>query len=67
MNKEIAEMYKATGSLRETAREFSINWQTIRKILITEGVYANDKSRLIAKLSAKGKSVDDIYYLREEK
>lgn len=50
-------------SLRAVCEEFSISIPKARKLLITAGVYSTEKSRMIAALSAQGKSVEEIAML----
>lgn len=57
---EIIETYNKTDSLKETAALCGVNWQKVRKILITAGKYENDESRTIAELYKSGLAVDEI-------
>jgi len=57
---EIIDTYAKTDSLKETARICGVNWQKVRKILITAGKYENDESRTIAELYKSGLAVDEI-------
>lgn len=57
---EIIDTYKQTESLRETAVKCSVNWQKVRKILITTGLYESDMSVIINRMHKQGKSLDSI-------
>lgn len=57
---EIIDTYAKTDSLKETAKICGVNWQKVRKILITAGKYENEESRTIAELYKSGLSVDEI-------
>ncbi len=57
---EIISIYEKTGSLNETAKICGVNWQKVRKILITERKYECDLSISIGNLLAEGKSVSEI-------
>ena len=52
-------------SLRGVCDEFSISIPKARKLLITAGVYSTEKSRMVAVLSAQGKSVEEIVLLTD--
>ena len=58
--KEIIDTYNKTGSLRETGAICGVNWQKIRKILITEGMYESDTSIKINELHAQNKPISEI-------
>lgn len=61
MNKdEVLEVYNKTGSLRETAEICGVNWQKVRKILITIGSYESDLSRQINELYNSGETYKSI-------
>lgn len=57
---EIIEIYNKTDSLRETAAICGINWQKVRKILITAGKYENEITDKIAELHKMGLNNDEI-------
>jgi predicted DNA-binding protein YlxM (UPF0122 family) len=57
---EIIETYYKTGSMKETAKICSVNWQKVRKILITEGLFESDLSKDINKHYTEGWKVSDI-------
>ena len=46
--------------IEKAAKELEISAMKMRKLLITAGCYENDTSRLIARLSAEGKTIDEI-------
>ena len=50
----IINTYHATGSLNQTAAECGINWQKVRKVLITSGEYESDIARTVSELKASG-------------
>lgn len=57
---EINKTYNKTGSLRETAKICGVNWQKVRKILITSGAYESDLSIRINKLYNSGETCKSI-------
>lgn len=58
--REIIKAYEETGSMKETAKICKVNWQKVRKILITEGLYENDLSKEINNLFTSGWEVSAI-------
>ena len=46
--------------IKEFASEIEMSPIKVRKILITQGIYVNDKSELVGKLDDEGKSVEEI-------
>lgn len=57
---EIIETYIKTDSLKETAKICNVNWQKVRKILITVGKYENEITQKIAELQSLGLNNDEI-------
>lgn len=60
MKSEIVKYYEACGSIQQTRKAFSMSCQKVRKILITEGVFESDISRVINDMYSKGCSINDI-------
>jgi len=58
--RHVAELYKKTGSLTETAGCTGISYAKVRKILITEGEYETAFSRQVAQLKNDGLSIGQI-------
>ena len=56
----IRNTYRATGSIKATAKELEISEQTIRRVLLQCGDYTNDTAQRIHRLSEAGKTVDEI-------
>ena len=56
----ILDYYDDCKRLRETAHHFRIDFQTVRRILITFGNYKDEKSLLIRSMLDKGMTVQDI-------
>ena len=56
----IVEMYKLTGSIKAVSDAEKIWKGTVKKALITAGVYENETSRKVAKMLEEGMSVNQI-------
>ena len=56
----IRDIYRATGSMKATARETGHSWQTVRRVLMQYGDYANDRAGQIAELAERGMSPEAI-------
>lgn len=57
---QVVSLYEKTKSIKETARHTHIAESTVKKILISEGVYETARSREIAELYNAGKNVHEI-------
>lgn len=57
---KVANTYKKTGSLKETAKIHHISEQKVRKLLITKGVYSTPLADKIANLHAQGLTSKEI-------
>lgn len=60
MKSEIVKYYESCGSIQQTRKAFSMSCQKVRKILITEGAFESDISRVINDMYYKGCSINDI-------
>lgn len=58
--KEIVDVYKDTGSIKDTATQLHISYQTVRRTLASFGIFASEHSAYIAKLYEDGAEVKDI-------
>ena len=56
----ILDYYGDCKKLKETAHRFGIDFQTVRRILITFGNYKDEKSLLIRSMLDRGMTVHDI-------
>lgn len=57
---KVVEIYNSSNSIRATAKELKISFQTVRKILITEGLYSDEKTIRINEFLSKGLTVEEI-------
>jgi predicted transcriptional regulator len=57
---KVVSVFKRTESINETALQTEISTTKVRKILITEGLWASDRSEQIRELSEQGKSSAEI-------
>lgn len=60
IQKNVVEHYQLHHSVNETAKEFCISAQTVRRILITNGIYLSERSREVARLRLAGMTVPQI-------
>ena len=60
IQKNVVEHYHLHHSVNETAKEFCISAQTVRRILITNGIYLSERSREVARLRLMGMTVQQI-------
>lgn len=58
--RQIYTIYKATGSLHETARELGFAYAKVRKALITYGAYSTQFSDDVYRMRCNGYAVDEI-------
>lgn len=56
----IRDIYRATRSIRATAKETGHSWQTVRRVLLQYGDYASDLAGQIAELTERGMAPDTI-------
>lgn len=57
---EVCLDYKKTANIKKTAKNVGISEEKTRKILITEGVYTNEKYENIKKLLSSGKTLTEV-------
>lgn len=60
IQKNVVEHYQLHHSVNEASREFGISAQTVRRILITNGIYLSERSREVARLRLMGMTVPQI-------
>lgn len=60
MTSDLVSAYKEMLHIKKVARAYNIAPSTVRKILITESVYASNMSRTVCELCAEGKTIDEI-------
>lgn len=48
--KDILDKYEATKSMKETARKLKLSQQTVRRVLISNGIYPSERTREVARL-----------------
>ena len=58
--KEVLEMYEITKSLKASARALKLSEQTIKKILISNGIYPSERSREVTRLRLAGLTIPEI-------
>lgn len=58
--KEILEMYEITNSVKASAKALKLSHQTIKKILISNGVYPTERAREVTRLRLMGLTVPEI-------
>ena len=58
--KEILESYEITKSLKASAKALKISEQTIKRILISNGVYPTERAREVTRLRLAGLTVPEI-------
>ncbi len=59
-HKQVARVYKKTGSVKETASKLGLSVVTVRRILITEGLWSSPSSIAIGELFSQGISTAEI-------
>lgn len=57
---EILSVYEQTKSIRATAQKADCSPQSVRRVLITNGIYPTEKSREIVRLLTLDYSIEDI-------
>lgn len=57
---EVLNTYKKIGSIKATAKELEIDYQLVRRILVTYGVYTSQIILKIGDLRNSGKTIDEI-------
>ena len=58
--RKVCDIYKAEESMRVVTRATGLNMWTVRKILITAGLYDSERVRQINELRAQGKTTSEI-------
>lgn len=58
--KQILETYRMLGTIRQTAVTLNISDQSVRRILILNGEYTNERAQEIDRLRGEGKSAKEI-------
>lgn len=56
----IRDIYRATRSIRATAKETGHSWQTVRRVLLQYGDYESARSEQIRELSERGMDPETI-------
>ena len=57
---QILESYEITKNISETARILDVSPQTVKRVLISNGIYPSKRAHQIANLNDLGLSVSDI-------
>lgn len=60
---DIIECYRATESLKRTAKECGVSYQVVRRVLASEGIYTSDVTKEINRRYSEGSSLEDIAVL----
>lgn len=58
--KEILENYELTNSVKASAKALKLSHQTIKRILISNGIYPTERAREVTRLRMMGLAVPDI-------
>ena len=58
--RRVCDIYKAENSIKAVSRFTGLSEWTVRKILITAGLYDSDRVRQINELRAQGKTISEI-------
>lgn len=56
----IISTYKSTDSIKQTARALKLSHQTVRRVLLEEGLYTSDTSERVLHLADSGMSIQQI-------
>lgn len=56
----ILSTYKSTDSIKQTARVLKLSHQTVRRVLLEEGLYTSDTSERVLHLADSGMSIQQI-------
>lgn len=57
---DIIECYRATESLKGTAKECGVSYQVVRRVLASEGIYTSEITEEINRRYCKGDSLEEI-------
>ena len=57
---KVLESYEITKNISETARNLNLSKQTVKRVLITNGIYPSKRAQQIANLNDLGLNVSDI-------
>lgn len=60
LQKDIFNYYEQTKNANKTARHFGISPQTVRRALITNGLYLSERSKEVARLRLMGFTIEEI-------
>lgn len=60
LQKDILDHYEQTKSAKKTARHFGISPQTVRRALITNGLYLSERNKEVARLRLMGFTTEEI-------
>lgn len=58
--KEVLDTYNVTKSMNETARKLKLSHQTVRRVLISNGIYPSERTREVTRLCLMGMTVQEI-------
>lgn len=58
--KDIINEYAATKSMNGTARKLKLSKQTVRRVLISNGIYPSERTKEVARLCLMGMTVQEI-------
>lgn len=58
--KDVLATYEVTKSMKETARKLKLSQQTVRRVLISNGIYPSERTREVARLCLMGMTVPEI-------
>ena len=59
-HQQILESYEITKNISETARNLNLSKQTVKRVLITNGIYPSKRAQQISNLNGLGMTVSDI-------
>lgn len=57
---EILQSYQITQNMSETARNLKLSEQTVKRVLITNGIYPSERAKEVARLRLTGMTVPEI-------
>lgn len=60
LQKDILDYYEQTKNANKTARHFGISPQTVRRALITNGLYLSERNKEVARLRLMGFTIEEI-------
>lgn len=58
--KEILEMYELTNSVKASAKALNLSHHTIKRVLISNGIYPTERAREVTRLRLTGLTVPEI-------